>query len=627
MSAAADIGMERFARLVSSSLRVPFAAVSLAAVGMRILPGLAGLPEPWAGRRSAPRTAAPFRHVVSGHAGGPEAGADAFFPGLGVVSYAAMPVTDASGRILGSLCAMDTEPHDWSAVELRDLCDLAQACSSEIQLRIVSRHARLAQGQAEQARHEAEAEGESAERERAAAERARGAAQSYGRQARLAQDHAELLLRVSEELTPSAGVEDVRRRLRDLFAATLKPCYVGLSLVEDSTLRRVADPERPYAPEEGDEAVYAQSSDLPSARALRERRVVSVPDRETLVAEYSADAVAAGDSLGLRAAVCLPLAGTRGQIGVLVLGWDSDHPVDVQERAVLTSISGYVAQAVERAVFLDERITVARQLQSAMLTELPDTPGLDSAALYLPAAAADMVGGDWYDIFHLPDPPTAFAVPPEPPSSGVAGAHSPDPVDSPSRSSLAVTVGDITGHDMHAATIMGQVRSMLRQAVFDHPGQGPAVALTALERACATLPITASGTLVHARLRDTGGFWRLVWSNAGHPPPLLLAPDGEVVRLDRHGVMLHPGLGLVPRPEEVRDLAPGSVLLLYTDGLVERPGDDIDDSIDRAAATLRTHAGRPLAELLQTLVAEIAGPTAGDDIVLLALRIKEQKRL
>ncbi|MFI1446108.1 PP2C family protein-serine/threonine phosphatase [Streptomyces virginiae] len=106
-------------------------------------------------------------------------------------------------------------------------------------------------------------------------------------------------------------------------------------------------------------------------------------------------------------------------------------------------------------------------------------------------------------------------------------------------------MGDITGHDIHAATIMGQIRSMLRQATLDHPPYSPATALTALDTACSILPLEASGTLVHARLdlADGGPGWTLTWSNAGHPPPLLRTPGGRVALLEEHDILLHRDLG------------------------------------------------------------------------------------
>jgi serine phosphatase RsbU (regulator of sigma subunit) len=289
----------------------------------------------------------------------------------------------------------------------------------------------------------------------------------------------------------------------------------------------------------------------------------------------------------------------------LILGWTSPHQIDVAERAVLTAVAGYTARAIERALHLDERITVARQLQQAMLTDLPAVSGLQLAAAYHPAASGELVGGDWYDAYPLAALPGA-------PEAARAG----------SPASLAITVGDIAGHDMRAATIMGQVRSMLRQADL-HDDRGPAAAVTAVEQACELLSLDAASTLVHGHLRPLGGAagWLLTWTNAGHPPLLLSHPGGRAEQLGEHDQLLWPGMAPSRRTDQQRILAPGDTLLLYTDGLVERRGHDMDAAISRAAAQLSAApAGQPLPDLLGQLVDDGAGP-ASDDIVLLAVRV------
>jgi serine phosphatase RsbU (regulator of sigma subunit) len=286
----------------------------------------------------------------------------------------------------------------------------------------------------------------------------------------------------------------------------------------------------------------------------------------------------------------------------LILGWATPYRIDVGERAILSTIAGYTGRAIERALYLDDRITAARQLQQAMLTDLPATPGLRLAALYRPAARADLVGGDWYDAYPLP------------PHAGETGPGS----------ALAVTVGDITGHDMRAAAIMGQVRSMLRQADLDHQGLGPASAVTAVENACHTLSLDATGTLVHAHLRPLEGAdgWQLTWTNAGHPPPLLVHADGRAERLNAHELLLWPGMPGRRRIDRQRVLAPGATLLLYSDGLVEKRGADTSLAIDQAAGILAAAPqDQPLSGLLQTILDEVAGPSSYDDIVLLAVQV------
>jgi serine phosphatase RsbU (regulator of sigma subunit) len=528
---------------------------------------------------------------------------------LGAVAYAGMPLTDNRGNVLGALCALDVRVRQWTERELTDLADLATVCSIELRLRTLSR-------QALQARHVAAQAQELAERSRSEAEDARGEAQWAQRRAEWANSRAEeaaervrhalarsgLLLRAAEDLADTSGLAEVRQRVRDLVTGELKPTYVGLALAEDGGLQRLLDAED-GVPVEHAHSWYGVAADWPSARALRDGVLVTVTDRDAMVAGYGEDAVAAFDDLGLKSAACVPLLGARGAVGVLILGWDVAYDLDVTERAVLTAVAGYTAQAIERAAFLDERVTVARELQTAMLTELPRVPGLELAALYRPALTDDLVGGDWYDAYR-------FA-----PGGETAG----------DATAVAVTVGDITGHDTRAATIMGQVRAMLRQAAIDHPGRGPAAAVTALERSCEALDLDATGTLVHAQLTpEADGGWELTWTNAGHPTPLLALPDGSVQRLPEHDWLLWPGLLGEARAYARHRLPPGSTLLLYTDGLIERRGEDLDLAIDRLAGTLAavlTSSTAPLADLIGRLTDQTAGPGADDDIVVLALRV------
>lgn len=608
LSASADAGMERFARLVASMLRVPVALVALVEEDRQVFPGLVGLAEPWATSRQTPLSHSLCQHVTA--TGSPLVLPDArqdertraslAIGDLGVIAYAGMPLTDGQGLVLGSLCAIDTRPRSWSQRELADLADLAAACSAELRLRIVSQDARQAQDDAELARRAAEAA-------QGVAERSEDRAQAFAAQARVTLGRAELMLRAAEDLADTAGLADVRRRLGDLVSGDLKPAYVGLALLDGQQLRRVPDPEVPHAAEAG-EQVFALGSDLPSARAAREGRMVIIGDRAALEAGYGPAAADQLDAAGLGAVVCVPLPGIRRIVGTLILGWKTQHRVDVTEQAVLTAIAGYTARAIERALYLDERITVARELQQAMLTDLPGTSGLQLAALYRPALAGDLVGGDWYDAYPL----TARSGGRQPGGADHVGIPLP----------LAVTVGDITGHDVRAAAIMGQVRSMLRQADLDL-GLGPAAAVTAMERACAVLSLDATGTLIHAHLRPaaSSGGWRLTWTNAGHPPPLLRHPDGRIEQLDEHERLLWPGVPGGGRTDHQRVLAPGAMLLLYTDGLVEHRGDDMDAAIARAAALLAgAPADLPLPDLLRQLVDEVADP-AYDNTVLLAARI------
>ncbi|MEV0849970.1 SpoIIE family protein phosphatase [Streptomyces sp. NPDC049954] len=551
--------MDRFARLVARFVRTPVSLVSLLEADRQVFPGMFGLKEPWARRRETPLNLSFCQHVVASGEPlilndtrkDPRSCASMAIPELGVLAYAGMPLTDADEHVLGSLCAIDYRPRTWSEDELHDLADLTAACSVELRLRIAK----------EQLRRD--------------------------------RDQADLLLRASVELARAQDLTDVVRRLRDLFDGPAKPSYVGLLLADGPGLRRVVDPDR-TEPVESAIGGMALNEGFPSARAMREQRTVFVPDHAALVAGYSPQAVAGYEELGLSSALCVPLARERG---VLTWSWTGPHALALTEKAVLTAVAGYVSQAVERTLFVENRLSAAEQLQAAMLTELPVVPGLEMAALYLPAADQDMVGGDWYDAYLLP-----------------YGAEGRD-------AALMVSVGDVIGHDMRAAAVMGQVRSMLRQATLGHPAHSPAAALTAVDPAFAVLPLGPGGTVVHARLDTHGHRWRLTWSNAGHPPPLLRLPDGRVSALEEHDLLLLDAATGLARHEHERELPAGSVLVLYTDGLVERRDSDLDVGIGQTMATLSEYGDRPLPSLLDALSHGVKNSAQRDDVAVLALRV------
>jgi serine phosphatase RsbU (regulator of sigma subunit) len=241
------------------------------------------------------------------------------------------------------------------------------------------------------------------------------------------------------------------------------------------------------------------------------------------------------------------------------------------------------------------------EMQNAMLSALPEVDGLVLAARYGPADARERVGGDWYDAVLL------------------SGAG-------PGDQALAVTVGDIIGHTMHAATIMGQVRSMMRQAGWERDGRAsPSEVIAAVETACVGLKVDAAGTAVHARLErlpgETGG-WSVTWANAGHPPPILVHPDGTTDLLAEHDMLFgYPHLMQRARTDHRMVLGSGSTVVLHTDGLIESRRSDIDQGTEALRALITRHHGLAPQELVDTVVTSMVGDQPDDDVVVMAVRL------
>ncbi|MBL7261055.1 GAF domain-containing SpoIIE family protein phosphatase [Paractinoplanes lichenicola] len=555
-----DPVFDRFTAMVRTVLRVPVALVSLVDESRQVFPGACGLGEPWLGRRQTPLSHSFCQHVVisaeplvvTDARTDPRVTGNLAIADLGVVGYAGMPLTDADGHVLGSLCAIDTEPRQWTPAELDLLADLAAACSDSLRLRIATRSA-----------------GRRAE------------------DAHAALDRTQLLLRASVALARTATVTDVTDAVRTLVGGTLDPDYVGISLLEPDGRISLQSGESLPAAVAGRWQRYAGDVLTPSGLAAATGRPVLLPDLATVAARVP-DALATFREMGWESGASVPLPGPAGPIGALTFVWKQRFEVDVLDEAVLAALAGYVSQAVQRADYLFSREQVAAVLQRAMLSDLPDAAPLQLAARYEPAARGEHVGGDWYD---------AVSVGP---------------------GELALVVGDVTGHDMRAATTMGQLRSMLRAYVIDRH-EPPSALLRRLDSAMQVLGDRIPTTAILAYVQSVPGGHRLQWANAGHPPPLLLEADGTVSPLPGRDILLGVQRRM-PRTNHTRDLPPGSTVLLYTDGLIETRHDVIDERKVHLRRTLSGLAGAPLPELLDTVHHRLAGNDHEDDVAMLAVR-------
>ena len=273
--------------------------------------------------------------------------------------------------------------------------------------------------------------------------------------------------------------------------------------------------------------------------------------------------------------------------GVLVV-WiqlAEKRPFTLEDQTLLTVLAGRLGQGLQRVHQVDQQRETALALQHAILGPAHLPRGF--AVRYQAASRPLQVGGDWYDVVDLQD------------------------------GRIALIVGDCVGHGLPAATVMGQLRSACRALLLDHPS--PRAALCGLDRFAARLPGAQCTTVVCAVLDpDTG---ELVYSSAGHPPPILVDADGITRTLD-DGHTIPVGLRPDrPRPEAHVTVPAGATLLLYTDGLVERRGSSLDDGIARAAVLVRDGRASTLDDVADQIMTRLA-PSSGyqDDVAVLLYR-------
>ncbi|WP_411080999.1 SpoIIE family protein phosphatase [Streptomyces sp. cmx-18-6] len=271
-------------------------------------------------------------------------------------------------------------------------------------------------------------------------------------------------------------------------------------------------------------------------------------------------------------------------------------PPDEADLSLLRDVFQQMSGPLRRTMELQSIRDKALALQQSFLAAPPSIDGLTITALYHPADSAAEVGGDWYDAVRLSD------------------------------DALALSIGDIAGHDLDAAMAMARVNSMLRGLVYDSgPDASPAVTLSRLDRIVQALDSPSMVTAVHAVLRrQTPGGWHIALSNAGHPPPLLIPAAGPSRFLHR---LTPPDPPLCVTDDLVRttlhaDLREGDTLVFYTDGLVETPDTDIGDNLRRLRERSNTLARRssPLRSLVRGLLPPLHHRR--DDIAIIALQAR-----
>ena len=398
-------------------------------------------------------------------------------------------------------------------------------------------------------------------------------------------------------LAEALDVEQVVEVITEVGRTAIGALRSAVALLNDDKLGlRVVNPSG-LAPTGPDGAGVRLTLDTPSVmtRAIATRRPVLIADPEELRSAFDNDPDASPgrviDTGDEQAWVGLPLLAAGMPLGALRFSFSKPRTILEEERVFLEALAGQCALAIERAEMYEKEHTAAVTLQRSLLPgELPRVSGLALDARYLPKATE--VGGDWYDVFRLPD------------------------------RRLAVTVGDVMGKGLLAAAGMGRVRNALRALALTDPR--PAAVLAGLDRLFAATELEDYVTTVTYLVIDpeTGEGQA---GNAGHPPTLLLTP-GALPMLDSSEAGTPLGWAS-PRRQHAFRLPPGATAVFYSDGLVENRMRGLDAGLDELVSTaasapqeLLSAPGRLLQYLLDNM---LAGHEQDDDVTVLVMHVPD----
>jgi signal transduction histidine kinase/FixJ family two-component response regulator len=329
------------------------------------------------------------------------------------------------------------------------------------------------------------------------------------------------------------------------------------------------------------------ADDTHSTRAVKDGVALWFEDFDTQVREFPALA-ADLEALGLNALAVIPLRlGTRAPFAALGIGWDRPLHFDAELKATMHDVATVVAAAAQRGQLVEWEESAMQRLEENLLGIDTRSTGVVVRARHQGSDAGINVGGDWYDAVDLSD------------------------------GRVAVAVGDVVGHGLNAVRTAVRLRDGLGLAVFDT--RDPTEALSALDRYAATVRGAQSATVALAVVDPARAV--VSYACAGHPPPLLVSPAGHVSYLEQGRSWPLSVDTARPRARPGRaPFPPGSLLLLYTDGLVERRHESLDAGLARLARVVTEHWYLPLRRLKQALFTQLVGDGAEDDVALVAAR-------
>ncbi|MEU3793313.1 SpoIIE family protein phosphatase [Streptomyces fructofermentans] len=339
----------------------------------------------------------------------------------------------------------------------------------------------------------------------------------------------------------------------------------------------------------GEFVVHRAGSPMAHVLADRSPLVLSHPDDEAM-RQFSPSS--GGEEhylqMGANSGIYLPLAVRDDLVGaVMVFRVGDSPPLTAEDTGLLGDLTDRAATGIAHAVRFTREHETALEMQRAFLNAPTVTgPGVETLGRYLPAGSGAEVGGDWFDTLALPHDRTLLVV------------------------------GDVMGHGIRAAAAMSEYRSVLRTLAIQ--GSSPDFILLQAERTALTLELDRVATCLLALLDPRQE--RVTFSNAGHVPPLLVTPDGTRTLLNLP-VAPPLGVGLGSFSATTVPLPPGSLLVLCTDGLVERRDRDIETGL-RTFATLPLAPGEPLPALLDTVISHLDPSTSEDDVAVLLARTR-----
>lgn len=295
--------------------------------------------------------------------------------------------------------------------------------------------------------------------------------------------------------------------------------------------------------------------------------------------------------LGITSAAYLPLIAQARPIGALGLLYSDKNGFTGDERNLLVALGSSIAQSLQRAMLYEQEHDLAEGLQQAMLPRrIPDVPGAQIAVRYRSARLGRDIGGDWYDVIPLP--------------GGRVGT----------------VIGDVQGHDTHAAAVMGQLRIVLR--AYAAEGHSPATVMARASVFLHELDTDRFATCTYAEADLTTGVVQVV--RAGHVDPLVREVDGSCRKILVDGGLplgLSAEFGRLEYPVSTVELDPGQTMVLFTDGLVELPGADLDEGMQLLTAMI-TNGPEDLQRLADRLCESVDERGGEDDVAVLLLRRK-----